>query len=161
MDCAQKSADVPYMLLSAPRVVLVDDDARTRELLAQALSEEGISVVGQAGTGQDAFDVVRNLRPEVVVMDLRLPDGSGIEATRRIKDAHPHFQVLLLTAYDSELPSRSARAVGAYAYLVKGCPVSLIRDTITSAAAWGRARRQANVRVGMTRRWDIGGWEAR
>ena len=145
------------MLLSAPRLVLVDDDGPARALLSEALSEEGISVVGQAGTGEDGVELARDLRPEVVLMDLRLPDGSGIEATRRIKEGVPYVQVLLLTAYDGELPSRSAQAVGAYAYLLKGCPVSLIRDMVTSAATWSRALRHADARSGMAE----GGGEAR
>jgi len=82
-------------------------------------------------------------------MDLRLPDGSGIEATRQIREGVPYIRVLLLTAYDGELPSRSAHAVGAYAYLLKGCPVSLIRGMVTSAATWSRALRQADARAGM------------
>jgi DNA-binding NarL/FixJ family response regulator len=144
----QECADPMCMFMAPPRVFLVDDDASGRKLLAQALAEEGIAVVGQAGGGEDGVEQVRDLRPEVVVMDLRLPDGSGIEATRRIKEEVPYIQVLLLTAYDGELPSRSAQAVGAFAYLLKGCPLSLIRDMITSAATWSRARRQTNARVG-------------
>jgi DNA-binding NarL/FixJ family response regulator len=138
------------MLMSAPRVVLVDDDAPARDLLAQALSEEGISVVGQVDSEEEGVEAVRDARPEVVVMDLRLPDGSGIEATRRIKERVPFVQVLLLTAYEGQLPTRSAQAVGAYAYLLKGCPVSLIRDVITSAATWSRALRGAAGRGGVT-----------
>jgi DNA-binding NarL/FixJ family response regulator len=56
----------------------------------------------------------------------------------------PHTQVLLLTAYEGELPSRSAYAVGAYAYLIKGCPVSLIQDMVTSAAMWCRSLQQGS-----------------
>jgi two-component system response regulator DevR len=140
--------DANTMFMAAPRVFLVDDDAPGRQLLAEALAEEGIIVVGQTGTGEDGVESVRDLRPEVVVMDLRLPDGSGIEATRRVKECIPHIQVLLLTAYDGELPSRSAQAVGAFAYLLKGCPVALIRDMIMSAATWSRAQRQTNARAG-------------
>jgi DNA-binding NarL/FixJ family response regulator len=151
MDRPGSRADALFMFMAAPRVVLVDDDALARDLLAQALAEEGISVVSQAGTGEDGVETARDHRPEVVLMDLRLPDGSGIEATRRIKEGTPYVQVLLLTAYDGELPTRSAQAVGAFAYLIKGCPVSLIRDTITSAAMWSRSLRQADGRVGMGR----------
>jgi DNA-binding NarL/FixJ family response regulator len=148
MDRPNGWPDVMTMLMSAPRVVLVDDDEPARNLLAQILGEEGISVVGQAGAGEEGVERARDVRPEVVVMDLRLPDVSGIEATRRIKETVPFVQVLLLTAYDGELPTRSAQAVGAYAYLVKGCPVSLIREMITSAAAWSRALRQDAARGG-------------
>jgi DNA-binding NarL/FixJ family response regulator len=130
------------MFTKAPRVLLVDDEAPTREVLAQALAEEGIAVVGQAGTGDAGVELARTLYPEVVLMDLRMPDGSGIEAARRIKEDMPHSQVLLLTAYEGELPSRSAYAVGAYAYLIKGCSVSLIRDMVMTAAALCRALQQ-------------------
>jgi DNA-binding NarL/FixJ family response regulator len=140
------------MFRAAPRVVVVDDDVVGRDLLAQALTEEGISVVGQAGAGEDGIEAVREERPEVVLMDLRLPDGSGIEATRQIRESVPYTQVLLLTAYDGELPSRSAQAVGAFAYLLKGCPVSLIRDTVTSAATWSRALRHADAGLGLAAR---------
>src|SRR5947208_15155262 len=103
------------MVMQSPRVVLIDDDALGRKLLCQALSEEGISVVGQAGSGEDGVEMVRDLCPEVVLMDLRLPDGSGIEATRRIKEGVPYGQVLLLTAYAGELPARRAPAARARA----------------------------------------------
>ena len=148
MEGSRGRADANTMFMQSPRVVLVDDDVPGRELLCQALIEEGISVVGQAGSAEDGVQMALDLRPEVVLMDLRLPDGSGIEASRRIKQGVPHIQVLLLTAYDGELPSRSAQAVGAYAYLVKGCPVSLIRDMATSAATWSRAQRQAAAKGG-------------
>jgi len=147
MEGSRGRADAITMFMQSPRVVLIDDDALGRKLLCQALSEEGISVVGQAGSGEDGVEMVRDLCPEVVLMDLRLPDGSRIEATRRIKEGVPYVQVLLLTAYDGELPSRSAQAVGACAYLLKGCPVSLIRDMVTSAATWSRALRQADAQA--------------
>ena len=147
MEGSRGRADANTMFMQSPRVVLVDDDVPGRELLCQALIEEGISVVGQAGSAEDGVQMALDLRPEVVLMDLRLPDGSGIEASRRIKQGVPHIQVLLLTAYDGELPSRSAQAVGACAYLLKGCPVSLIRDMVTSAATWSRALRQADAQA--------------
>jgi len=134
--------------MKAPRVLLVDDEVPARRLLARALTEDGIDVVGECGTAEEGVAATRDLRPEVVLMDLRLPDGSGIEATRRIKEALPYVQVLLLTAYDGELPSRSAHAVGAYAYLVKGCPVSLISDMVATAATRCRALRRAEAQAG-------------
>jgi len=133
--------------MKAPRILLVDDEVPARRLLAGALTEDGIVVVGECGTAEEGVAAARDLRPEVVLMDLRLPDGSGIEATRRIKEGLPYVQVLLHTAYDGELPSRSAHAVGAYAYLVKGCPVSLIRDMVATAATRCRALRQAEAQA--------------
>jgi DNA-binding NarL/FixJ family response regulator len=137
------------MVVKPPRVVLVDDEDSTRQLLAEALAEEGIAVIGQAGTGDAGVQMAHALHPEVVLMDLRMPDGSGIEAARRIKEGVPYTQVLLLTAYEGELPSRSAHAVGAYAYLVKGCPISLIRDMVTSAATRCRSLSQTTLQQRM------------
>ena len=134
------------MFTKAPRVMLVDDEAPTRQLLAQALAEEGVVVLGQAGTGDAGVEMAHTLHPEVVLMDLRMPDGCGIEAARRIKEDMPHTQVLLLTAYEGELPSRSAYAVGAYAYLIKGCSVSLIRDMVTTAATLCRSLQQGTAK---------------
>jgi DNA-binding NarL/FixJ family response regulator len=142
------ASDPLNMPMKAPRILLVDDEVPARRLLARALTEDGIDVVGECGTAEGGAAAARDLRPEVVLMDLRLPDGSGIEATRRIKESRPYVQVLLLTAYDGELPSRSAHAVGAYAYLVKGCPVSLIRDMVTTAATRCRALRRAKAQAG-------------
>jgi DNA-binding NarL/FixJ family response regulator len=129
----------------SPTVLLVDDDQPARRLLAQALTEEGITVVGEADTCEAGVGMAEILNPDVVLMDLRLPDGSGIEGTRQIKQRVPYTQVLLLTAYGGELPSRSAHAVGAFAYLVKGCPISLICDMVTSAATRCRSLRWATL----------------
>ena len=116
-----------------PRVVLVEDDRESRALLRQVLDAEGIHVVGEAGDGAEGIELARTLHPDVVLMDLHMPGTGGIEATRAIKQEIPFIQVIVLTAYDGPLPTRSAHEVGAYAYLVKGCSAELTRDVITQA----------------------------
>jgi CheY-like chemotaxis protein len=116
-----------------PGVLLVDDDAAERELLAELLSTEGVSVVGRGSDGSEGVELARALEPDVVLMDLRMPRLGGFEATRIIKDELPSTQVIILTAYEGPLPERSAEEVGAYAYLVKGCSVDFIRDMIVQA----------------------------
>ncbi|MGH2811841.1 MAG: response regulator transcription factor [Actinomycetota bacterium] len=128
-----------------PKVVLVDDDEETCVLLRSVLEDEGIEVVGVALDGVEAVELVDTLLPEVVLMDLRMPRMDGFEATRRIKDKHSWLQVVILTFYDDLLPERSPEEVGAFAYLVKGCSPTLMRDVIFKAwrvaleTRWSRA----------------------
>jgi CheY-like chemotaxis protein len=128
-----------------PKVLLVDDDAETRAVLRGVLEDEGIQVVGAAGDGADALNQVDSLLPEVVLMDLRMPQMDGFEATRLIKEKHSWMQVVILTFYDDLLPDRSPEEVGAFAYLVKGCSARLMRDVIFKAwraaleTRWSRA----------------------
>src|SRR5437867_3148141 len=130
----------------SPRVVLVEDDEENRRMLASILATDDITVVGQFGTARDGVAGVRELRPDVVLMDLRLPDMSGIEAIRQIIHSTWPTQVIVLTAHEGGLPTRSALAVGAFTYLTKGSPVSVILGAILRASAVkrameGRARR--------------------
>jgi len=99
----------------------------TCELLRGVLDEEGLAVSGTATSGEAAVEMVRGLPPDVVLMDLRMPGMGGVEATRRIKELNPSIQVVILTVYDEEDLERSAEQAGAFCYLVKGCPPSLIR----------------------------------
>ena len=128
-----------------PKVVLVDDDEETCVLLRSVLEDEGIEVVGVALDGVEAVDLVDSLQPEVVLMDIRMPRMDGFEATRRIKEKHPWLQVVILTFYDDLLPEQSPQEVGAFAYLVKGCSPTLMRDVIFKAwrvaleTRWSRA----------------------
>ena len=119
--------------LLAPTVLIVEDAESERAVMRDLLEAEGIAVVAEAGDGAEAVDRAVQTRPDVVLMDLRMPGMGGIEATRRIKVALPTTQVIILTVYEGPLPERSAEEVGAYAYLVKGCSPSLIRDVILQA----------------------------
>ena len=130
-------------------MLLVEDDAKGRHILRTVLQGDGITVVGEAGHGRAGVELVELHQPDVVLMDLRLPDMSGIEATRLIKELDPLTQVIILTAYEGPLPERSAEQVGAYAYLVKGCSSELIREVISQAWKYGAGIRMA-ARSGLT-----------
>lgn len=117
----------------APTVLIVEDAESERAVMRDLLEAEGIVVVAEAGDGAEAVDRAIQNRPDVVLMDLRMPAMGGIEATRLIKEALPTTQVIILTVYEGPLPERSAEEVGAYAYLVKGCSPALIRDVIVQA----------------------------
>src|SRR3954470_16408285 len=81
----------------APRVVVADDDALARRVLVQTLREAGIAVVGEAADGAAAVAAVERCRPDVVVMDLAMPELDGIAATRAIKERRPETVVIVLT----------------------------------------------------------------
>lgn len=124
---------------AGPRVLIADDEPETLVLVRSLLEEEGIEVVGTATGGLQAVSLVDELRPDVVLMDLRMPDLDGVRATRRIMGAHPEARVIIFTIYDDPDPLRSADELGAFCYLVKGCPPSMIVEMIRRAWQHGRS----------------------
>ncbi|MBN1657724.1 MAG: response regulator [Anaerolineae bacterium] len=106
------------MLETQERILIVEDDALVAEMIQEWVEREGYAVAGVVYDGRDAVDAVERLKPDIVVMDLQMPEMDGVEATRRIQEAHP-TPVVVLTAHDDvELAEQAAR-VGAAAYLVK------------------------------------------
>jgi two-component system, NarL family, response regulator LiaR len=112
-------------MLEPIRILLADDHVMLRQGTAEILSKEAdIEVVGEADNGQQAIDLTLRLRPHIVVMDVRMPVLSGIEATRRIREDMPEVQVLVLTAYDDDQYVFSLLQAGASGYLLKTAPVN-------------------------------------
>ncbi len=103
------------------RVVVVDDHPAVRLGLADFLdAQDGIEIVGQAENGAQAVELSSSTDPDVVVMDIRMPELDGIEATRLIKQHRPETGVLLLTAYEEDELATAGRAAGADAFFLKG-----------------------------------------
>ena len=117
-------------MTTAVRVLVVDDAAESREILARALGfDDAIEVVGEADSGASAIRQAGELRPDVVLMDVRMPNGDGITATREITRRFPQVHVIALTAHDDQDSVRDMLTAGATGYLVKGAPV----DEVTAA----------------------------
>ena len=134
----------PSSRVSRPTVVVVDDVAETRELLRVLLQGDGIHVVGEAGTGEQALDVVRRLRPDVVLMDVMMPELDGLEATRKIKEAVPETQVVILSYNDDRKLRERAFAVGAFDYFVKDQSTVGLSGAVRDAWDAGKVQRLAD-----------------
>ncbi len=103
------------------RVLIADDSFIVRSGLRAAVEAcRGFVVVGDASTGQEAYDRAKTLRPKVVLMDLRMPEGSGIDATRRLTQELPDIRVLAVSWSDEPADVRDAIYAGAKGYLVHG-----------------------------------------
>jgi DNA-binding NarL/FixJ family response regulator len=102
------------------RVVLVDDQVLVRTGFRVILERaEGISVVGEASSGAEALDVIRRTRPDVVLMDVRMPSLDGIEATRRLRQAGSAARIIMLTTFDLDEYVYAALQAGASGFLLK------------------------------------------
>lgn len=120
------------------RVMLVDDHAIVRRGLKQVLEERReLVVVGEAGTVAEGTALVGRVRPDVVVMDLRLPDGSGVEACREIRASHPNVAVLILTSYADEDALFAAVMAGAAGYVLKDLDAAALQDAIVTVGHGG------------------------
>lgn len=120
----------------ALRVLIVDDHALFRRGLQMVLRQEGdMEVVGEAADGREAVDAAQRLMPDVVLMDVRMPRGSGIEATQQIKDLLPHVKILMLTISDEETDLYDAIKAGASGYLLKEISIDEVAEAIRSVWA--------------------------
>ena len=113
---------------AAVRVVVVDDHILFREeLVAIIRSEPGVDVVGQAGSVKEAVDIVNSLKPDVVLMDFSLPDGTGADATRQIMEMCPDCKIIFLTMSEQDENLFTAIRSGAKGYLLKNMhPTKLV-----------------------------------
>ena len=107
-------------MTEAIRVLLADDQRVVREGLATLLGLlDGVEVVGAVGDGEDAVALAAEVRPDVVLMDLRMPGCGGVEATRRMREQDPNVKVLMLTTYADDRSVIDALRAGARGYLTK------------------------------------------
>jgi DNA-binding NarL/FixJ family response regulator len=122
-------------LLDEPiRLLIADDDQRTTMVLRESLPAFGFDIVGNARNGAEAGAKVTSLKPEVVLMDLRMPEVDGIEATVLIKAEEPRTQVVILTAFAEGDTEWAAEFMGAASLLEKDVPLEDLVDTLRAAA---------------------------
>jgi DNA-binding NarL/FixJ family response regulator len=122
------------------RVMVVDDHALFRRGLQMVLeAEPDLDLVGEASDGEEAVKRAEELVPDVVLMDVRMPKRSGIEAARQIREVLPHVKILMLTISDEEADLYDAIKAGAAGYLLKEIPIEEVADAIRSVWA-GQSR---------------------
>jgi len=122
------------------RVMVADDHALFRRGLQMVLeAEPDIDLVGEASDGAEAVEKSQELMPDVILMDVRMPKRSGIEAASQIKDLLPHVKILMLTISDEEADLYDAIKAGASGYLLKEIPIEEVADAIRSVWA-GQSR---------------------
>jgi DNA-binding NarL/FixJ family response regulator len=116
------------------RTVLVDDHALFRDGVASLLLAWGHEVVGQASDGNQAIELVDETSPDVVLMDVRMPNVSGIEATAEIKARHPEVAIVMLTVSEEEADLFRAIKAGAQGYLLKNLEAPQLRSMLEGVA---------------------------
>ena len=120
---------------STLRVMLVDDHEVVREGLRALLDRrEGMRVIGEAGTVAQAVEVALREKPDVIVMDVRLPDGTGVEACREIRAELPGTRMIMLTSYADEEAVMGSILAGASAYLLKQTRGNQLADAVERVA---------------------------
>lgn len=119
-----------------PGILIADPSQRARRATREALEGEGLEVVGAVATLQGALSVVARVLPDVALVDRRLLAARD-DAVRVLRQASPATQVIVVVEYGDDHETVEARQLGAYAYLVKGCPAPLARDVIERARGFG------------------------
>ncbi len=134
------------------RVLLLDDHDVVRSGLAMLLAmEDDIEVVAQAGTAAEALAAVEELSPDVAVLDVRLPESSGIEVCREIRSSHPDTQCLMLTSFADDDALVDAGLAGAAAFVLKQIRGSDLADTIRAVHEGRVLLNQATIRLALQR----------
>ncbi len=121
------------------RVVLAEDHKIVRQGTRLYLESRGVEVVGEATNGREAIELARALRPDVVIMDIHLPELTGIEATRRIRHECEDVRVLVLTAYDEPAYVRALLDAGADGFILKTAELAELYRALTEVATGHQA----------------------
>lgn len=120
------------------KVLLADDQELIRESLGFVLNAQSdITIVGMAKNGREAIELVRSEKPDVVLMDIRMPEVDGVECTRLIKSAHPNIKVIVLTTFDDDEYVFNALRFGASGYLLKGVSVADLTNAVREVVRGG------------------------
>jgi DNA-binding NarL/FixJ family response regulator len=136
--------------------MLADDHRMLREGLSRSMREQGFDVVGEAGDGQEAVAMAQRLRPDVILMDVTMPEIDGVEACRAVRKDLPGTQVVMLTMHADQEVLASAIRAGASGYLVKDCSTEEIAAAVRMAAS-GETALSPQLAASMlneVRKWD-------
>ncbi len=128
------------------RVIIVDDISETRENIRRMLQFDlNIEVIGSARTGREAIDLCQQVKPDVAVMDINMPDMDGITATQEIKKKQPYIQVVILSVQNDPSYMRKAMLAGARDFLTKPPMIDELTDAVRRAGAMAQEERKKSV----------------
>ena len=125
------------------RVVLIDDDVLTRSVLRMALSGEAFEVAAEAASGRTGLEACLRTRPELVFLDVTMPDMDGLQVLPAIRDALPNSEVLMVTAATDRITIEKAILGGASGYIVKPLTAGKIEDALRRPVANIRRKRMS------------------
>ena len=126
-----------------PRVLIVDDNDLMRALLRTILRSKQYDVIGEAGTGVDALELAERLRPDIICLDIMMPEIGGLEALETIKTMYPQIVVVMVTGSPSVDNVREAIQGGASGFIIKPFNAGKVLDTVNRA--WQSARKLATL----------------
>jgi len=121
------------------KVLLAEDHNMVRQGTRLYLESKGVDVVGEATTGREAVEMAAQLQPDVVLMDIHLPELTGVEATRRIHHDHPQIHILVLTAYDEPAYVHALLEAGADGFILKTAELAELHAALTEVAQGRKA----------------------
>lgn len=128
------------------RLLIADDHEVIRTGLITLLQGSGIEVVGQAASGKETVKMADQLKPDVVLLDIRMPDGDGLSTLEKLRQKVPFAKVVMLSTYDNPTYVARAVALGAADFVLKGATREAIIDTIKAAAAGESPSRSGELR---------------
>ena len=117
------------------RILICDDHEVIRTGLASLLAGTDIQIIAEAANGKDALRIAQKEKPDIVLLDIRMPDGDGLSTLEKLHAKVPESKVVMLSTYDNPTYVARAVALGAVDYILKGAPREDIITTITAAAA--------------------------
>lgn len=121
------------------KVLIADDQELIRQSLQIVLGiKEDISVIGTAGNGNEVIKLVQKEKPDVILMDVRMPEMDGVQCTRMIKERYPHIKIIILTTFDDDEFVFSALKYGASGYLLKGISMDELETAIRTVYQGGQ-----------------------
>jgi response regulator NasT len=129
------------------KIAIVDDEPLTRMDIKDMLEQAGYEVVGEAGDGFEAIDICQEQKPDVVIMDIKMPLLDGLKAGRKIINDHLAQSIVYLSAYSDECDTTTASQIGAVGYLVKPLSEKSLLTTIQVGLAHGRRSNKLNQQV--------------
>jgi DNA-binding NarL/FixJ family response regulator len=119
------------------RVMIADDHTMVRVGLRALLDVPDIEVVGEATSGPEAVELAREVRPDIILMDVRMPGGDGLTATRAVREVTPETKVLVVTSFDDDDYLRSAVQAGASGFVLKQASRALLLESVRTVHAGG------------------------